>query len=115
MIIAIDFDGTIVHSAYPAIGRLQPDARAAINRLSAEGNYIIIFTCRTGERLLEAINFLLSEGVKFNRVNSSHPAAIKFYGGEGCKVSADVYVDDKQLGGLPPWREVYEKISRRAW
>lgn len=111
MNIAIDFDGTIVFNCYPSIGTLRPDAKRYINALHAEGHYIIIWTCRTGVRLIEAINFLLSAGIKFDRINSGNPDNIAAYGGEGSKLFADVYIDDRQVGGLPPWKDMYEIIS----
>jgi len=114
MIIAIDFDGTICRGKYPNIDGLQPDARKYINLLYHDGHYIIIWTCRTGERLLEAINFLLEQDVKFNRVNANHPDNVAEYGGTGQKVYADVYVDDKQVGGLPLWADVYEYVCQQS-
>lgn len=114
MIIAVDFDGTIVRGMYPGIGPLQPDAVKCINRLYDDGHYIIIWTCRDGALLLAAINSLLAAGVKFHRVNDDEPGNLTKYGGAGRKVYADVYVDDRQVGGLPPWREIYEKISGRT-
>jgi hypothetical protein len=114
MVIAIDFDGTIVQNRYPNVGNLQPDARRCINQLHDDGHYIIIWTCRTGERLLEAINFLLDVDIKFNRVNRSEPSNEAKYGGHGRKVGADVYVDDRQVGGLPPWKDVYQAITGRV-
>ena len=111
MIIAIDFDGTIVRNAYPATGQLQPDAARYINRLYDDGHYIIIWTCRAGERLLEAINCLLEAGVRFHRINDDEPCNLSKYGGAGRKLYADVYVDDRQVGGLPPWKNIYETIT----
>jgi hypothetical protein len=111
MTIAIDFDGTLVRDEYPRLGPLQPDALRCVNRLYGDGHYIIIWTCRTGDQLLAAVNHLLALGVKFHRVNSGKPGEVAAYGGEGKKVAADVYVDDRQVGGLPPWRDIYEIIS----
>ena len=112
MIIAIDFDGTICRGTYPNIEGLQPDACKYINKMYADGHYIIIWTCRTGNRLLEAINFLLERGVRFSRVNDHNPANAAEYGVDGKKVYADVYIDDKQVGGLPTWAEIYEYIKQ---
>lgn len=106
MIIAIDFDGTIVQDSYPSIGMVNPSAKRVINRLFSEGHYIIIWTCRTGDHLTQAVNFLLSEGIRFSRINENEPVNLKLYKEPSRKVYADVYIDDKNLGGFPGWVDV---------
>ena len=113
MIIAIDFDGTIVRDMYPAIGKLRPDAVKCINKLYDDGHYIIIWTCREGIRLYAATRFLDMMGVKYHKVNGDEPGNLEKFGSAGRKVYADVYIDDRQPGGLPPWQEIYERISKR--
>lgn len=113
MIIAIDFDGTIVEDAYPAIGQLRPMAKEMIQRLKEDGHYLIINTCRCGDRLTEAVNFLLERRVPLDRVNSNNPKSVALYGSSSRKIYADIYIDDRQVGGLPPWRDMYEWISNK--
>ena len=108
MIICIDFDGTIVDDAYPQVGKLKEGAKDVINNLVNSGHYVIIWTCRTGELMLNAINFLLTEGICFDQVNNHCPDNVFKYGPGGKKVYADVYIDDKNLGGFPGW-DVVEK------
>lgn len=102
MIIAIDFDGTICRSKFPKIEGAMPYAKEVINRLH-ENHYIIIWTCRTGQNLLDAVNWLLASGIEFDRVNDHNPANLALYGGESKKVYAHCYIDDKNLGGFPGW------------
>jgi len=109
-IFAIDFDGTIVQDKYPAIGVLQPYARDVINRLHEEGHYIIIWTCRTGDHLTNAVNFLLASGIKFDRVNDHEPNNCLQYGPHARKVFADYYIDDKIVGGFPGWATLDQLI-----
>jgi hypothetical protein len=111
MIIAIDFDGTICFDAYPKIGCIQPYAVETINKLHAAGHYIIINTCREGERLNEAINWLLEKGIRFNRINDNHPDAAKKYEWNARKIFADIYIDDRNLGGFPGWVHVCNSIE----
>ncbi|GAB6010819.1 hypothetical protein [Viscerimonas tarda] len=113
MIIAIDFDGTICRGKYPAIDGLQPYAKDVINRLYDEGHYIIIWTCRGDDCLLNAINYLLAQGVKFHRINDHHPATVEQYGNNSRKVYAHLYIDDKQVGGLPAWTDIYEWVRKK--
>ena len=112
MILAVDFDGTIVEQRYPAIGPLMPNAVESINRLYDDGHYIIIWTSRDGAPLLEAINFLLHEGVKFHRVNENNADNMAQYGSNSRKVYAHRYIDDRNIGGFPGWEHVYSEITR---
>ncbi len=114
MILAIDFDGTLHMGQYPAIGIPMPYAIEVMKQLKADGHYIIINTCRSNGYLTEAINWLLSKGIPFDRVNDNHPDEIATHSNNSRKVHADVYVDDKQIGGLPMWPEIYEYIDGLA-
>lgn len=70
---------------------------------------MIINTCRTGEQLIEAINFLLDVGIRFNRINDNYPGNIDLFG-QTRKVYADVYIDASNLTGMPAWDLVYDLI-----
>lgn len=111
MIIAIDFDGTVSRGKYPAIDGLQPYAKEVINRLFANGHYLIINTCRSGDQLLEAINFMLQKGIMFHRVNDNHPDETAKYNNNSRKLNADVYIDDRNLGGFPGWLQAEKEIQ----
>lgn len=110
MIIAVDFDGTIARSNYPVILGEQPYAGEVLRQLHEDGHYIIIWTCRCGVHLLKAINWLLERGIPFDRVNDHNPENVEKYGEGGNKVYAHVYIDDKNVGGFPGWRECLETI-----
>lgn len=111
MIIAIDFDGTICRGKFPNIDGEQPYAKQSMKQLKDDGHYIIINTCRSGKQLLEAINWLLQQGIPFHRVNDNEPTNVALYGNNSRKVYAHIYIDDKQVGGLPSWLEIYEQIT----
>ena len=110
MIIAIDFDGTIVHDDFPNIGPLQPYAKEVINRLHDAGHYIIIWTSRNGNSLIDAINYLLEHGVSFDRINDSEPGNRSQYMHDTRKIYADTYIDDRNLGGFPGWVSVEQLL-----
>lgn len=103
MIIAVDFDGTLCKDAYPQIGEPMPGAIKSMQQLKKDGHYLILWTCRTGERLKEAINWLLEHNIPIDRINDHSAANIALYGEGGNKIYADVYIDDKALGGFPGW------------
>ncbi len=116
MTIAVDFDGTIVEHKYPAIGKEKPFAIETLKQLADEGNKLILWTSRDGELLQEALDFCHKRGLDFYGVNSNQPVGSLFEGRAGStsvKVVADVYIDDKNLGGLPEWGTIYEMISEQ--
>lgn len=86
MIICIDFDGTLCQSKFPELGPTMPGAIEVMKQLKADGHYLIIWTCRCGERLLEAINWLLEHDIPFDRINDHNPDNMKLYGEGGKKV-----------------------------
>ena len=110
MTIAVDFDGTIVEYKYPDIGKEKPFAIQTLRTLQREGNKIILFTSREGELLDDAVAFCHERGLDFFAVNSNQPANALFTR-QTSKVIADVYIDDKNLGGLPEWPDIYEMIN----
>ena len=110
MTIAVDFDGTIVEYKYPAIGKERPFAIQTLRTLQQEGNRIILFTSREGEELDAAVAFCHERGLDFYAVNSNQPADALFTR-QTAKVVADVYIDDRNLGGLPEWTEIYRLIN----
>jgi hypothetical protein len=112
MIIAIDFDGTISRGPFPEIRGEVPYAAASLREIAEKGHYIIIWTCRSGSYLLNAVNWLLERGIPFHRVNDHNPDNMVEYGPGGKKVFADVYIDDQNLGGFPGWTEAMEILKQ---
>ncbi len=113
MIIAVDFDGTIVDHKYPKIGREKPFAIDTLRRLASEGHKIILWTSREGELLEDAIRFCKERGLTFYSVNSDMPTGSLTFSDKttSTKLIADVYIDDRNLGGLPDWGEIYEIVN----
>lgn len=110
MIIAVDFDGTLHTGAYPSIGDMRPGAQEYMQKLKNDGHYIILNTCRCGDTLLEAINWCLWQSIPIDRVNDNHPELVAKYQSNSRKISADIYVDDKQIIELPSWEEIYKHV-----
>jgi hypothetical protein len=113
MVIAVDFDGTIVEHKYPEIGKEKPFAIQTLRTLQREGNRVILFTSREGELLDDAIAFCHDRGLDFYAVNSNQPPDALFPR-QTSKVIADVYIDDRNLGGIPDdWTMIYEMITHQ--
>lgn len=112
MIIAIDFDGTICRNKYPEIGEPIPLAIESIKELKERGHDLILWTCRQGELLDDAVKWCEEHGIPFDLVNEHEPNNLKAFGGvAGNKVFANIYVDDRNLGGFPGWERAMELIK----
>ena len=116
MVIAVDFDGTIVEHDYPRIGKEKPFAVDVLKTLASEGHHLILYTSRDGDLLDEAVAFCRERGLVFYAVNSNHPPGWEFTSDEkkSAKVLADIYIDDRNLGGIPDWEAIYEMISGKV-
>lgn len=97
-IIAIDFDGTLCKNAWPRIG--DPNWRVidAAIREKMRGTKLILWTCREGDELAEALAWADRRALIFDAVNENLPECIERYGNDCRKVHADEYWDDK---GVP--------------
>lgn len=109
LIIAVDFDGTIVEHRYPAIGRIRPLAFETLSKLQAKGHRLILWSHRAGQKLDDAVTFCLSNGMEFYAVNKNFPEEV-WNENDSRKILADIYIDDRNLGGIPSWEEIYKMI-----
>ncbi|MFD2551888.1 BT0820 family HAD-type phosphatase [Bizionia sediminis] len=110
LIIAVDFDGTIVEDAYPKIGKAKLFAFETLKRLQEEGNRLILWTYRSGSHLDEAVAFCKENGLEFYAVNKSYPEEI-LDANKSRKIHADIFIDDRNIGGLLGWGEVYQLLA----
>ena len=109
LIIAVDFDGTIVEDAYPKIGKTRLFAFETLKRLQDDGHRLILWTYRSGLRLEEAVKFCDANGIQFYAVNKSFPEE-QFDYSKSRKIYADLFIDDRNIGGVLGWGEVYQLI-----
>jgi hydroxymethylpyrimidine pyrophosphatase-like HAD family hydrolase len=109
LIIAVDFDGTIVEDAYPQIGKAQLFAFETLKKLESEGYRLILWTYRSGSKLEEAISFCKENDLEFYAVNNSYPGE-DFNEKYSRKINADIFIDDRNIGGFIGWTEVYKQI-----
>lgn len=110
LIIAIDFDGTIVEDAYPGIGSPKMFAFETLKELNKDGHRLILWTYRNGERLQEAVDFCAKKGIEFYAVNKNYPEE-NFEGKVSRKINADIFIDDRNIGGMLGWGEIYKIIK----
>ena len=115
MIIAVDFDGTIVEHKYPQIGKERAFAIATLKKLQAERHLLILWSVREGKLLEEAVDFCRKRGLEFYAVNANHPdEEVKPDAAHPCrKPKADLFIDDRNVGGMPDWGTIYEMVHNR--
>ena len=113
MTIAVDFDGTTVEHRYPKIGEEIPFATETLKILAQERHKLILWTVREGELLEEAIEWCRQRGVFFYSVNKDYPEEEKSHNGFSRKLKADLFIDDRNLGGLPDWGTIYQMIHEQ--
>jgi hypothetical protein len=108
--IAVDFDGTIVEHEYPEIGKEKLFAFQTLKELNKLGASLILWTFRTGKELDDAVEYCRQNGVEFYAVNKSYPEEI-FDESVSRKINADIFIDDKNIGGFPGWSEVWQMLN----
>lgn len=115
MVIAVDFDGTIVTHEYPRIGKEIPFAIDTLKRLQQTHEHqLVLWTVREGKELDEAVEFCRNRGLEFYAVNTNYPEESK-KSNEPRKLKADLFIDDRNLGGLPDWGVIYRMIMSKKY
>lgn len=113
MTIAIDFDGTIVEHCYPHIGKEIPFAIETLKLLQRDRHRLILWTVREGVLLDAAVEWCKARGVEFYAINRDYPEENKTHEGFSRKIKADLFIDDRNLGGLPDWGIIYRMVSEK--
>lgn len=114
MKIAVDFDGTIVDNKYPGIGKPKLFAFETLEELQKNGHQLILWTYRKGKELDEAVNFCRENGLEFYAVNKNFPEE-RFDEEMSRKIAADIFIDDRNLGGFPGWSEVWKMMNPKIY
>jgi len=112
LIIAVDFDGTIVEDAFPKVGKARIFAFETLKRLQEDGHRLILWTYRSGVKLDEAVKFCEDNGIVFYAVNKSFPEE-QFDYTKSRKIYADLFIDDRNIGGVLGWGEIYQMITKK--
>ncbi len=107
--IAVDFDGTIVEHTYPEIGDEMLFAFETLKALQKKGHKLILWTYREGRYLTDAVEYCKKNGVVFYAVNRSYPEE-ELEEGISRKINADIFIDDRNVGGFPGWGEIFQML-----
>lgn len=112
MKVAFDFDGTLFGWVERGWSGAKPAGEANValielaKRIRANGHQIILWTCREGADLQEAVDACARHGLRFDAVNANLQETISGYL-DSRKIVADLYVDDR---GLNP-----KALDAMAW
>lgn len=114
MTIAVDFDGTIVEHRYPKIGKELPFATQTLRMLIEDHHKLILWSVREGKLLEEAVEWCRERGIEFYAVNKDFPEEdLEKNQHFSRKLKADIWIDDRNIGGLPDWGTIYQMITER--
>lgn len=113
MTIAVDFDGTIVEHRYPEIGREIPFAVDTLKMLSRDGHRLILWSVREGRLLDEAVAWCRERGLEFYAVNKDYPEEERGHDNYSRKLKVELFIDDRNVGGLPDWGLIYRMVTER--
>ena len=109
--IAVDFDGTIVEHRYPAIGKEVLFAFDTLRALQKQKHLLVLWTYRSGKELDEAVEYCRLKGIEFYAVNKSYPEEEFNEAYASRKIEADLFIDDRNIGGMLGWGEIYHLIN----
>lgn len=99
MIAAIDFDGTLCEFKYPDIGKPKLPFIRHCTELRQSGVKLILWTCRSGKQLKDAVAWCKNHGLEFDAVNENILKITNELGfkDDSRKIYADIYIDDKSI------------------
>lgn len=118
--IAIDFDGCLCVNAYPGIGAPNWAVIAKAKERQAAGAGLILWTCREGQLLQDAVAACQSWGLTLDSINESLPDWIEAFGTQPRKVGATEYWDDRAElapvdNGLLPLEDLRKMDGEPVW
>lgn len=94
MIYAFDFDNTLAITEWPRIISPIHETIDFAKKVKDDGHIIILWTCREGKTLDEALEFCKKYNLEFDCINDNYlPRQIE-YGDNPRKIYADYYIDD---------------------
>jgi hypothetical protein len=102
-VLAVDYDSTLFSGSYPEQGDPKQDVIDKVKEFKDNKAEIILWTCREGKSLKEAIERCKEVGLEFDAVNSNAPSQLKYMEEkkkEGeifatRKIFANFYLDDR--------------------
>ncbi|MGF7010663.1 hypothetical protein M2146_001187 [Lachnospiraceae bacterium PF1-22] len=95
----VDFDGTLCEERYPEIGKPNTALIKHLIDHQQKGDKLILWTCREGKLLDEALAWCNEKGLVFDAVNQNLQDMIEIFGNDSRKLGCDILYDDKSYSG----------------
>lgn len=95
LILAVDFDGTLCEDKFPEIGAPRLEVIKMVKEAQAHGCLLVLWTCRIGQLIDDAVDWCNAHGMTFDAVNDNVRENTDKYGSNPRKVYADFYLDDR--------------------
>lgn len=122
LLIAVDFDGTIVTHMYPEVGAPVPNAVKVLKRLRDAGATLMLWTMRSGPELQEAVDYCTENGIVLSHVNER---INQKEWTQSPKLYAQFYIDDAAVGcptlydaqsnrQMVNWKEIEAVFTRQG-
>lgn len=113
-IYAVDFDGTLAETKFPEIVKPYFTMFMTCKEIKRRGGILILWTCRCGKDLDDAVEFCRKHGLEFDYINENVPENVEKFGNDSRKIFAHEYIDDKSWS--PVREKVWaERIMRARW
>lgn len=112
--LCVDFDGTIADTkdCFPKIRKEIKNSINTLLTLKQLGCILILNTCREGENLNDAIKWMKQKGLVFDYVNNNAEYLINKWGNDCRKIAGTFYIDDRNIGSIPSWNEIYNIVKK---
>lgn len=111
-IISVDFDNTVAYSDYPTIKEEVPYAIETLKMLQAQGDIIILSTCRENQFLTDALQWMKDRGFTPDCVNDNYPHGKHYHYGNCRKISGDIVIDDKNDNYTVDWLDIRKRLVK---
>ncbi len=115
-IVAVDFDGTLAKTRFPEIIEPIPKTIEVCKALQKNGAILILWTCRCGKDLEDAVEWCKTQGLVFDLINENVPENVEKFGNDSRKIFAHEYIDDKATNPAREimWARRMVKVTSRA-
>lgn len=111
LIIAVDFDGTLCHGNWPGVGEPNRILIDKLLKLQKRGNKIILWTCREGEALCNAVEWCKEFNLVFDAINDNLPEIKEMFLKSGKSQKSSYEIDNKKYFFEKRQNEITYKVS----
>jgi len=115
-VMAVDFDGTLFENNWPEIGAPKPKIIQYVKDQQQQGTKLVLWTCREGQMLIDAVHACRNEGLYFDGINVNLQERMDFFHTDPRKIGAEEYLDDRAVSvesienPAPTWTAIEDDL-----